>query len=814
MPQCGAASNAGSKHSTLAAARAYVAAGISVVPIARDGSKRPALKSWDAYKGHRGAKTGIWVEGRLPTQDELREWFDRPDPFGVGTVCGKVSGNLELIDFDLDAAATFPAFRELAERLAPGLLDRVNVVRTPRAGGGYHLRYRYEVPVPASFTLARRLVSEGGESRRAVLIETRGEGGQALAPGCPPECHPSGGLYRHHAGPRLSEVPTITASEREALIAAARALNELDPADDFKKDPPGRGPRDPRQGLSPGDDFCARGTDWPDLLPGWEFLRQRGDTWLVRRPGKASGGWSATVGFCKQRGTGFDYLYVFSSNAPPPFEPERCYTKFGVYGLLQHGGDFKAAARDLAAKGYGSEPSVFKGRAWGDPAGDGTHHAGTNGDGAGPDGAKADGPAAGAGGEGHAEAPPDGLTLDVVTLSTIKPRPVSWLVPGYFPRSKLILLAGPGGHGKSTLTLDLAACLTTGRACLGLDYAPEKPCDVLLISCEDGVEDTITPRLDAVKADRGRVHHVRGVRNAAGKVLPFNLTYLAQVRALVRCKPEIRLVVIDPAGAFIGGRADEHKDAELREVLDPMAALADEIQLTFLLLKHTTKTRYASAVNRVMGSVGWVNLVRAAYLVGADEQDEETKYLVPMKFNIGPKPAGLAYRCESLDRELALRVVQDYGHLNDFDRDALARQMFRVRWAGTTERTADSLGGGEEGPRRGGPKRLDQCAEFLRVLLQVYAYPSREVTAIAGRCGFNFDSVKDAKAKLTAEGVLASSNLGRFQGVWWVGLGRPETWKLRPEPGAGEGSPNTPHFPHFGTNSDGGEPLSDDDEYF
>src|SRR5262249_19558829 len=78
--------------------------------------------------------------------------------------------------------------------------------------------------------------------------------------------------------------------------------------------------------------------------------------------------------------------------------------------------------------------------------------------------------------------PGQGPALATTCLADIRPQPVHWLVPGYLPRGKLVLLAGDGGHGKSTLTLDLAANLTTGRPCLGLEYDPLPPCDVLLIS--------------------------------------------------------------------------------------------------------------------------------------------------------------------------------------------------------------------------------------------------------------------------------------------------------------------------------------------
>lgn len=103
--------------------------------------------------------------------------------------------------------------------------------------------------------------------------------------------------------------------------------------------------------------------------------------------------------------------------------------------------------------------------------------------------------------------------LDTTRLDSIRPRPIRWLVPNLIPLGKLVLIAGDGGHGKTTLTLDMAANLTMGRPCFGKDYEAPEPCDVLLISCEDDFEDTVVPRLIAAEADLKRVHRVNGVRD-------------------------------------------------------------------------------------------------------------------------------------------------------------------------------------------------------------------------------------------------------------------------------------------------------------
>src|SRR5262245_7361069 len=118
----------------LSAARAYRRAGLSFMPIALDGSKAPDGRLLppvpdDATGGYRRS----WdpLTERRPTEAEVREWFDRADPPGIGIIGGKVSGNLEQLDFDREAETIFPAWSALVEEEQPGLVARLSVARTP-----------------------------------------------------------------------------------------------------------------------------------------------------------------------------------------------------------------------------------------------------------------------------------------------------------------------------------------------------------------------------------------------------------------------------------------------------------------------------------------------------------------------------------------------------------------------------------------------------------------------------------------------------------------------------------------------------------
>jgi putative DNA primase/helicase len=330
----------------LDASLAYLRAGLSVIPIRPDGSKLPPLSAWKHY------------QRQLPSEDQVRFWW-KGGAKGIAIIGGSVSGNLECIDFD--RGELFVPWKDLVEAQAPGLVARLCVVQTPREPAGFHVRYRCSAAeVPGNLKLAQEPGTDSGTGRPCLrtLIETRGEGGYALAPGSPPACHETGRTYDHVAGPALTELADIAAEEREVLIAAARSFDLASAANGRR---PASGPPSPGAGLRPGDDFDRRGPDWSEILGshGWERGPTRGEVIYWKRPGKDTRGYSATTGYCKGK-DGADLLAVFSTNAHP-FEgpngtrPCTCYGKFAAHALLNHGGDFKAAARDLARQGYGDQ---------------------------------------------------------------------------------------------------------------------------------------------------------------------------------------------------------------------------------------------------------------------------------------------------------------------------------------------------------------------------------------------------------------------------------------------------------------------------
>jgi hypothetical protein len=177
------------------------------------------------------------------------------------------------------------------------------------------------------------------------VIETRGKGGYAIAPPSPPACHPWHRSYQLLCGD-LAAIPTMTVGERACLLQTARAFNTYDkPQRVVSGRPPSMAQH--RGGYRPGDAFNAQADWWTLLEPhGWRCVGPHAEVTYWRRPGKIRPGISATTNYA-----GRHLFYVFSTNAAP-FEPETAYTPFAVYALLEHRGDFTAAARTLALSGY------------------------------------------------------------------------------------------------------------------------------------------------------------------------------------------------------------------------------------------------------------------------------------------------------------------------------------------------------------------------------------------------------------------------------------------------------------------------------
>jgi len=234
--------------------------------------------------------------------------------------------------------------------------------------------------------------------------------------------------------------------------------------------------------------------------------------------------------------------------------------------------------------------------------------------------------------------------LKITTMKNIQARRTRWLWPGKFPQGKLTVIAGDPGLGKSFLTLDVAARVSVGG--LWPDGGTAPIGDVLLITAEDGLDDTVRPRLDLLGADVSRIHSIEITVDNDGESVALSLTdHLQQIEdAIVVYK--VILLVIDPILALTG-KKDTHKSGDVRSVLAPLSAMADRTSCAVVAIMHLNKnSKEGNALYRVTSSLDFVAAARSALIVGEHPEDPDKRVLVSIKANLSAKPASLGFHID------------------------------------------------------------------------------------------------------------------------------------------------------------------------
>lgn len=322
----------------------------------------------------------------------------------------------------------------------------------------------------------------------------------------------------------------------------------------------------------------------------------------------------------------------------------------------------------------------------------------------------------------------------LIRVQDVRVERIEWLWRDRVPFAKLAVLDGDPGLGKSTLLLDVAARLTTGRPMPG-EETPTKPRGVVLLSAEDGAGDTIRPRLEAAGADLRRVVILDAVRDAEGRPRPPRLPDdLGAVRAAVR-EVDAGLVVVDPLMAFLSGKHDSHRDQDVRGALRVVADLAQESGAAVVILRHLNKAGGSQAVYRGGGSIGIIGAARAGLLVAKDPADPGRRIVAVSKSNLGRD--GIP--------SLAYRTASATVHAEDGPVDTS-----RIEWeADPVDLSANDLlaaaaaaqDGEDTGPR-------GEAAEFLRSLLADGPVAAKAVRKESEGAGLAWATVRRAADRL------------------------------------------------------------------
>jgi hypothetical protein len=316
-------------------------------------------------------------------------------------------------------------------------------------------------------------------------------------------------------------------------------------------------------------------------------------------------------------------------------------------------------------------------------------------------------------------------------LADVQPESIRWLWPQRIALGKLTLIAGDPGLGKSFLTLDLASRVSTGKGWPDDPATTYQPGDVVLLSAEDDLQDTIRPRLDAAGADVNCISAIEAVRDLDGQGnpterMPDLSRDVRHVEAELAKLPDPRLVVIDPISAYMGN-VDSHKNADVRGALAPLSQLASKHELAVVAVTHLRKGE-GQAIHRTMGSLAYVAAARAAWAVTRDENDEARRLFVPIKNNLGNDRQGFAFK------------LDDTG-----------RQAPAVSWeAEPVDMTADDAIGeaSKPGPE---PKAREQAEQWLREQLADGPRPMKELEEQAEADGHSKGTLKRARREMPIE---------------------------------------------------------------
>lgn len=355
-------------------------------------------------------------------------------------------------------------------------------------------------------------------------------------------------------------------------------------------------------------------------------------------------------------------------------------------------------------------------------------------------------------------------------FSQVKEEGVYWLWPGRIALGAITLLDGDPGLGKSLLTLDLAARVSTGRempdgapGMILREVMPDGevelwgggPEPVLLLSAEDDPARTILPRLVAAKAALELVELLSDVKSRnlnTGRTathpfrVPHDIPYLEDTIEAVGAS----LVVIDPLMAFLEGGVNSWRDQDVRAALAPLAEVARNTWTAIVILRHLNKAAGASAIYRGGGSIGFIGAARSGLLVAKYPDDpEHERVLASTKSNLGPPMPSLRYRI------MANPSVNGVPGIP------------WVEWKGECELSATQLLNAAQTDRgESHPGRMQAAVEWLRATLAEGPRLGRDVEREAQAAGIAEGTLRRAREQL--EITYERRGYGAAMQTWWI----------------------------------------------
>ena len=302
--------------------------------------------------------------------------------------------------------------------------------------------------------------------------------------------------------------------------------------------------------------------------------------------------------------------------------------------------------------------------------------------------------------------------LKMIKMSDVQSQTVDWLWYPFIPYGKLTIIQGDPGDGKTTLVLNIAARLSKGEG-LDNDMKVTEPVNIIYQTAEDGLADTVKPRLELAEAVCERIMVIDETEKSLSMIDERLETAIKGTGA--------RVLILDPIQAYLGGTMDMNRANEARDMTKRLSLLAEKYKCAILLIGHMNKAGGNKAAYRGMGSIDFFAVARSVLLVGRIEGQENTRAVVQIKNNLAA-----------------------FGHSKAFE---LTEEGFH--WLGDYEITADELLGGIT-PKANKKERAKQLIYELAETNSVVK--SEDIVNLAEEKGISKRTLENAKKELGIKG--------------------------------------------------------------
>lgn len=243
--------------------------------------------------------------------------------------------------------------------------------------------------------------------------------------------------------------------------------------------------------------------------------------------------------------------------------------------------------------------------------------------------------------------------LRLIRMSEVETQEVHWLWYPYIPQGKLTIIQGNPGEGKTTLALWIAAICSQGQALPGMES--RDPINILYQTAEDGLGDTIKPRLISAGADLSLIQCIDEAERS--------LSLLDERIEKAVKATGTKLMILDPLQGYLGRDVDMNRANEIRDVLKCLTAVADQTGCAIVLIGHLNKAVGANSAYRGLGSMDFRAAARSVLLVGRIKKDPGVRVIVHDKSSLAPEGRSVAFTIE----DGALHWVDGYDKITAED---------------------------------------------------------------------------------------------------------------------------------------------------